>query len=164
MFRFFRLFGSQYFGLWIPGAVLFALQEIPYMAMPLFKLGNDPLMHMEERSQLLDVLEKCLGSACIALMVLLVREDVKLLSLGTGRERLFFGLAAAVLLLNFFGWGLYFSGHQSLFVIMTFLVVMPPLYYVFIGLWRQNFILSACGAVFLAVHFLHVYGNLKNTI
>ena len=96
--------------------------------------------------------------------VLLVREDVKLLSLGTGRERLFFGLAAAVLLLNFFGWGLYFSGHQSLFVIMTFLVVMPPLYYVFIGLWRQNFILSACGAVFLAVHFLHVYGNLKNTI
>lgn len=132
--------------------------------MLLFKLGSDPLMHMEERSRLMDICEKALGSGCIALMSLLVRGDAKLFSLGAGRERLFFGLAAAVLLLNFFGWGLYFGGHQSLFVIMIFLVVMPPLYYVFIGLWRQNYILAVCGAVFLAVHFTHVYGNLKNTV
>ncbi|MBR1764817.1 MAG: hypothetical protein IJ746_05435 [Ruminococcus sp.] len=164
MFRFFKLFGSQYLGFWILGVVFFIIQETPYMVMPLFKLGSDPLMHMEERSRLLDVLEKIMGSSCIALMALLVREDAMLFSLGTGQERLFFGLAAAVLLLNFFGWGLYFAGHQSLFVIMTFLVVMPPLYYVFIGLWRQNYILAVCGAAFLAVHFIHVYGNLKNTI
>jgi hypothetical protein len=44
---------------------------------------------------------------------------------------------------------------------MLFLVVMPPLYYVTIGLWRRNVLLAAVGAVFLVVHFVHVYGNLR---
>ena len=70
-------------------------------------------------------------------------------------------MAVGVLLLNFFGWGLYFGGNQSVFVMMLFIVVMPPLYYVAIGLWRRNVLLTAVGVVFLVVHFLHVYGNLK---
>jgi hypothetical protein len=44
---------------------------------------------------------------------------------------------------------------------MFFIVLMPPLYYVAIGLWRRNVLLAAVGVVFLAVHFLHVYGNLR---
>ena len=84
-----------------------------------------------------------------------------LFSAAEGRERLFFAVAMGVLLLNFFGWGLYFGGHQSVFVMMFFIVVMPPLYYVAIGLWRRNVLLAALGAAFLVVHFVHVYGNLK---
>ena len=34
MVRWFELFGDQYFGFWVPGVVLFAIQEIPYMVMP----------------------------------------------------------------------------------------------------------------------------------
>ncbi|MBP3880901.1 MAG: hypothetical protein J6E40_01770 [Lachnospiraceae bacterium] len=70
MVRWFKLFDHQYFGFWVLGLVLFAIQEIPYM-------------------------------------------------------------------------------------------VMPPLYYVAIGLWRRNVLLAALGVVFLVVHFVHVYGNLK---
>ena len=44
---------------------------------------------------------------------------------------------------------------------MFFIVLMPPLYYVAIGLWRRNVPLAVVGVVFLAVHFAHVYGNLK---
>lgn len=161
MFRFFRLFGNQYIGFWILGLVLFAVQEIPYMVMPLFKLGNDPIMHMKESSAALDVLEKVIGSLCIALMAFVVHKDSVLFSVGSGREKLFFWLAAAVLLLNFAGWGLYFAGHQTFFVMMFFIVLLPPLYYVFIGLWRSNIILTVTGAVFLIVHFVHVWGNLK---
>ena len=161
MFKFFKLFGDQYLGFWVLGLLLFAVQEIPYMVMPLFKLENDPVMHMKESSAALDVLEKVMGSLCIALMTFIVNKNSGLFSVGSGKERVFFWLAVTVLLLNFAGWGLYFAGHHTFFVIMFFIVVLPPLYYVFVGLWRSNIILAATGAVFLIVHFAHVWGNLK---
>ncbi|MCR5601138.1 MAG: hypothetical protein K6G33_10420 [Ruminococcus sp.] len=161
MFRFFKLFGEQYIGFWLLGLILFAVQEIPYMVIPLFRLGSDPIMHMKESSAVLDVLEKVLGSLCIALMAFVVHKDAEFFAVGSGSAKLFFWLAAAVLLLNFAGWGLYFAGHQTFFVMMFFIVLLPPLYYVFIGLWRNNIPLTAVGAVFLIVHFVHVWGNLK---
>ena len=161
MVRWIRLFREQYFGFWVLGLVLFALQEIPYMVMPLFHLETNPIMNMTETSVALDICEKVLGSLCIALMVFIVHRDAVLFSIAPGRERLFFSLAVILLLANFAGWALYSSGHQSLFVMMLFIVVLPPLYYVAIGLWRQNTPLTMGGVVFLAVHFIHVWGNLR---
>ena len=161
MVRWFKLFDHQYFGFWVLGLVLFAIQEIPYMVMPLFHLETNPIMNMVETSAALDVCEKVLGSLCIALMIFVVHEEAVLFSVAEGRERLFFAVAVGVLLLNFLGWGLYFGGHQSVFVMMLFIVVMPPLYYVAVGLWRRNVPLAVTGVVFLAVHFMHVYGNLR---
>ena len=161
MVRWLKLFGDQYFGFWILGLVLFAIQEIPYMVMPFFHLETNPIMNMAESSAALDVCEKILGSLCIALMIFVVHKDAVLFSISEGRERLFFALAVVILLTNFLGWGLYFMGHQSVFVMMFFIVLMPPLYYVAIGLWRRNVLLAVAGVVFLAVHFLHVYGNLR---
>ena len=66
-----------------------------------------------------------------------------------------------ILLTNFFGWRLYFTGHQSIFVMMLFIAAMPLLYYVAVGLRRQNTPLVVTGAVFLTVHFFHVLGNLR---
>ena len=161
MVRWTKLFGNQYLGFWALGPLLFALQEVPYLLMPLFRLEADPLMNMPETSAALDLCEKVLGSLCIALMTFVVHRDASLFSAADGREKRFFLLAAAVLLANFFGWALYFAGHQSVFVMMVFLVAMPPLYYAAIGLWRQNTPLTAAAAVFLAVHFIHVLGNLR---
>ena len=161
MFRFFRLFGSQYLGFWILGLLLFAVQEIPYMVMPLIKPQSNPIMNMKESSAFLDISEKILGSSCIALMTFIVHKDSALFDISEGRGRIFFGLAVLVLLLNFFGWGLYYTGHQSVLVMLLFIVVMPPLFYVFIGLWRKNILLTVTGAVFLAVHFSHVLCNFK---
>ena len=128
--------------------------------MPLFHLEANPIMTKPESSIVLNVCEKILGSLCIALMILIVHKDATLFSISEGREKLFFTLTLIILLVNFIGWGLYFTGHQSAFVMMFFIVVMPPLYYVAIGLWRQNTPLVITGAVFLAVHFFHVLGNL----
>ena len=161
MVRWLKLFGDQYFGFWILGLVLFAIQEIPYMVMPLVHLEANPIMNMVESSAVLDACEKILGSLCIALMIFLVHKDAVLFSISEGRERLFFTMAMLILLTNFLGWGLYFMGHQSVFVMMFFIVLMPPLYYVAIGLWRRNVLLAAVGVAFLAVHFLHVFGNLR---
>ena len=164
MVRWFKLFGDQYLGFWALGLVLFAVQEIPYMVMPLFDLGSNPIMNMTETSAALDALEKILGSLCIALMVFVVHKDAGFISASGGGGKLFLILAAAVLLANYFGWALYFTGHQSIFVIMPFIVALPPLYYVTIGLWRHNTPLSMTGALFLAVHFFHVLGNLSGKV
>ena len=161
MVRWVRLFGDQYLGFWLPGLVLFAVQEIPYMLMPLFRLKTNPIMDMTETSAMLDLGEKFLGSLCVALMIFLVHKDAVPFSVAAGRERLFFTLAVVVLLANFAGWGLYFTGHQSVFVMMLFLAALPPLFYAAVGLWRQNTPLAAVGALFFAVHLLHVWGNLK---
>ena len=53
MFRFIKIFGNQYLGFWIFGLMLFAIQEIPYMVMPLLKLQSNPIMNMKESSALL---------------------------------------------------------------------------------------------------------------
>ena len=161
MVRWFKLFGNQYLGFWVLGLGLFAVQEIPYMLMPLFHLESNPIMNMPETSVTLDRFEKIFGSLCIAMMAFVIHRNAVFFSVSTGRERLFFTLAVIILLVNFFGWALYFTGHQSIFVMMFYIVMMPPLYYVAIGLWRQNTPLAVTGAVFLAVHFFHVLGNLK---
>ena len=161
MFKFFKLFGSQYLGFWAFGLLLFAVQEIPYMVMPLFKLQTNPIMNMTESSQILEILEKVLGSLCIAFMLFIVNKDTNLFLPAEGKERIFFVLSVIVLLLNFVGWGIYFGGRQSIFVMMFFIVVMPPLFYFFIGLWRKNILLTVTAVPFLIIHFIHVLGNLR---
>ncbi len=161
MVRWFAIGGGQYLGFWLPGLAVFALQELPYLLMPLFRLQSDPLMHMTETAPALDVCEKILGSLCVALTVFVVREDAVLFSAGSGREKLFLTLALLILLANWSGWALYFSGRRSVAVMMLFLVALPPLYYAAVGLWRRNVPLTAAASVFLIVHCVHVYGNLK---
>lgn len=161
MLKWFKVLPHQYLGFWSLGLLLFVVQEIPYMVMPLFKPESNPIMTMPESSLVLERLEKLLGSLCIGLMIFLVHENAVFFSVKPGAERLFFWLAMGVLALNFFGWALYFTGHQSLFVMMTFLVTLPPLYYMFVGLWRSNGLLTVIGCVFLIVHFAHVWGNLR---
>lgn len=161
MVRWCKLFGEQYLGFWVLGLVLFALQEVPYMIMPLFKLESNPIMNMPESSVLLDICEKVSGVLCIALMTFIVQGQVEFFHIGNGINRIGFISAVIVLLLNYFGWWLYFTGHQSIGIMMFFIVLLPPLYYVCIGIWRQNLILVVVGIIFEVVHFTHVYGNLK---
>lgn len=161
MFKFVKLFGNQYLGFWVFGLLLFAAQEIPYMVMPLFKLQTNLIMSMTESSRILDMFEKILGSLCIAFMIFIVNKNSNLFLPAEDREKIFFMLSVTVLLLNFIGWGIYFSSRQSVFVMMFFIVLMPPLYYFFIGLWRENILLTVTAIPFLIVHFIHFLGNLK---
>ena len=87
MVRWLKLFGDQYFGFWILGLVLFAVQEIPYMVMPLVKMEANPIMNMVETSAALDACEKVLGSLCIALMIFVVHRDAVLFSISEGRDK-----------------------------------------------------------------------------
>jgi hypothetical protein len=162
MVRWFKIIGNQYFGFWFPGLVLFAVQELPYLLMPFINPKTNPIMHMHETSALLDLMEKISGSLCIALMIFVIHKDAELFSVSSAWEKIFFGLTLTVLAVNFTGWGLYYTGHQSLLVMMLFIVAMPPLYYITIGLWRRNLPLAVTGMIFFAIHFSHVLQNLKS--
>lgn len=161
MVKWIKITENQYLGFWIIGLFLFVLQEVPYMIMPLFQLETNPIMNMQETSVFLDICEKVLGSLCIVLMTFIVHKNTGILDIGSGIAQIGFGFTILTLLLNYFGWWLYFNGHQSIGIMMFFIVVLPPLYYVCIGLWRQNWLLIFTGIIFMVVHFIHVLGNLK---
>lgn len=116
---------------------------------------------MRESSVALNICEKLLGSLCVAMMTFIVQEKAVFFHIGNGIYKIGFFMAVFVLLLNFIGWGLYFNGHQTTGIMMFFIVALPPLYYVFIGLWRENWLLLSTGILFEIIHFSHVYGNLK---
>lgn len=131
------------------------------MIIPAMKLESNPIMNMQEASAFLDICEKILGLLCIVIMTFIVQKDAGLFSVGTGVNRIGFIAVIIVLLLNYLGWALYFNGHQSIAVMMFFIVILPPLYYVCIGLWRNNWVLVITAIPFLFIHFIHVLGNLK---
>lgn len=159
MLKWIRITENQYLGFWILGLVLFIIQEIPYMAMPFMHLETNPIMEIQEKSIILNICEKILGSMCIAAMVFIVHENASVFSVE--KTGIYFYCALAVILLNFTGWGIYFSGRQSMAVMMFFLVVLPPLYYIFIGLWRNNSALAVIGCLFLIAHTANVWNNLR---
>ena len=152
---------NQYFGLFALGFVFLLLQELPYIVMPWIPLASNPLMEMQDKSLVLNALEKLLGVSCIFGMLFLVRGDTKWLSLGTGGEKVFLCVAMLALAGYYVGWILYYNGVQTLLLILCLLVAPPPVYYAFIGLWRKNYVLAALGGAFLIAHILNVWNNLR---
>lgn len=159
MFKWVRIVKNQYLGLWLIGLVLFAIQELPYMVMPLIPLQENPIMNMPTNSVFLDICEKIAGVLCVAFMVLIVHCDNKLFSVKTKSEIAFFSVAAGLIALNFLGWVLYFCGIQTIAVMIVFIFVLPPLYYLFIGLWRRNYFLVGVAGLFLVVHLANAIVN-----
>ena len=161
MVKWIKLTQTQYLGFFALGLALFALQELPYLLMPLFHLKTNPLMEMQDKSALLNTLEKALGISCVVVMLFLVRGDAKWFSLSGAKEIMFFSAALLALVGYFIGWIFYFSGYQSLPLMLGALVALPPIYYSFIGLWRGNYVLAGFGALFLLAHVSNVWNNLR---
>ena len=160
MLKWRKLFCNHWLGIWFLGLAFFFVQEIPYMIMPLIPIDTNPIMNMQTEFMALDVAEKIFGSLSIAVMLLIVNGETKWFSLKDVQERVSFIGAVIIILLNFLGWGLYFGGYQSVAIMMVFLVVMPPLYYVAIGLWRKNYVLVIIGGLFWIFHFSNALTSL----
>lgn len=160
MFKWVKIVKTQYFGLWLIGLLLFAVQEIPYMIMPLIPLETNPVMNIEAKSMLLDIAEKIFGVLCVATMVLIVNEHNKLFSLRKKSEIIFFSVAVGLIVTNFLGWVLYFCGFQSVTIMIVFIFALPPLYYLFIGLWRKNYFLVTVAGLFFIIHLSNALVNL----
>ncbi len=93
------------------------------------------------------------------LLMLVVRDDVRSFSITTTKDKVFFALTVLMILINFVGWTFYYLGHQYgwLIVISQFAVV--PLYYLFFGLWKSNYLLVGTATLFFIIHTINGFMN-----
>ena len=89
MIKWFELTRNYYIGFWIIGLALFVLQQLPYIVMPFINMESNILMEMQDKSVLLNAIEKILGVSCIILMTFLMRGDSEWFSLKTQKEIIF---------------------------------------------------------------------------
>ena len=159
MIKIAHLFKNYYLGISFIGIIAFVIQEIPYMIMPLVKPESNPIMNMQNESKLLQIIQGVLGTLSMVLLMLIVRDDVSFFSIETSRDKVFFVSTLVMILFNFIGWTLYYTGHQISWVIVISQFAVVPLYYLFFGLWKYNYPLVMTAAMFFAIHTINGYMN-----
>lgn len=103
MIKFLHLFKNYYLGISFIGIIAFALQEIPYIIMLFINPASNPIMNMQNKILWIEKLQGLLGILSMFLLMLIVRDDVKLFSISTIKEKIFFALTALMILINFAG-------------------------------------------------------------
>ena len=159
MIKIAHLFKNYYLGISFIGIIAFVIQEIPYIIMPLVKPESNPIMNMQNESKLLQIIQGVLGTLSMVLLMLIVRDDVSFFSIETSRDKVFFVSTLVMILFNFIGWTLYYTGHQISWVIVISQFAVVPLYYLFFGLWKYNYPLVMTAAMFFAIHTINGYMN-----
>ena len=154
-----HLFKNYYLGISFIGIIAFAIQEIPYIIMPFIKPASNPIMNMQNKILWIEKVQGLLGMLSMFLLMLIVRDDIKLFSISTIKEKIFFALTILMILINFVGWTFYYLEYQYgwLIVISQFAVV--PLYYLFFGLWKSNYLLVGTASLFFIIHTINGYLN-----
>lgn len=159
MLKFVHLFKNYYFGISFIGIVAFVIQEIPYIIMPFIKPASNPIMNMQNEMKWIETIQGILGMLSMIFLMLIVRDDVKSFSIAATRDKVFFACTVFMILINFVGWTFYYLGYQYgwLIVISQFAVV--PLYYLFFGLWKSNYLLVGTAALFCIIHTMNGFMN-----
>lgn len=155
MIKFFRLFRNYYLGISFAGMIAFVIQEIPYMIMPLIKMKSNPIMNMPNEIPWIEKTQGIFGMLSMILLMLIVKDNDKFFSIAAYKEKAFFTITVIMILINFMGWAFYYLGFQYgwLIVISQFAVV--PLYYLFFGLWKSNYLLVGTASVFFIIHTMN---------
>lgn len=155
MLKFLHLFKHYFLGISFVGILAFAIQEIPYMIMPLIKPESNPIMNMENEVKWLGTVQGIFGVLSMIILMLIVRDDVKAFSIVTPKERVFFIVTLFMIIINFVGWAFYYTGHQYGWIIVLSQFAVVPLYYLFFGLWKSNYLLVATAVPFFLIHTMN---------
>lgn len=159
MVKFVHLFRHYYFGISLIGIMAFFIQEIPYMIMPLIQPESNPIMNMQNEISWIEKAQNILGILSMVLLMLIVRDDIKPFSIATTKEMLFFAATIFMISLNFIGWIFYYLGYQYGWLIVISQFAAVPLYYLFFGLWKSNYLLVGSAFLFFIIHTLNGYLN-----
>ncbi len=155
MLKFIRLFKNYYFGISFIGIAAFVIQEIPYIVMPLIKPTSNPIMNMQNEIKWIASVQGIFGMLSIILLMLIVRDDVKLIPIETVKEKTFLFLMILMIFINFIGWTLYYMGYQYGWLIIISQFAVVPLYYLFFGLWKSNYLLVGAAVSFFVIHTIN---------
>lgn len=140
------------------GIVAFVIQEIPYIIMPLIKPASNLIMNMQNEIKWIETIQGILGMLSMVLLMLVVRDDVRSFSITT-KDKVFFALTVLMILINFVGWTFYYLGHQYGWLIIISQFAVVPLYYLFFGLWKSNYLLVGTATLFFIIHTINGFLN-----
>ena len=155
MLKFIHLFKNYYLGISFIGIAAFVIQEIPYIVMPLIKPASNPIMNMTNEIKWIGTVQGIFGTLSMILLMLIVRDDVKLIPRETAKDKAFLFLMVLMILINFIGWILYYMGHQYGWLIIISQFAVVPLYYLFFGLWKSNYLLVGTSVPFFVIHTIN---------
>ena len=136
MIKFLHLFKNYYLGISFIGIAAFVIQEIPYIVW-------------------IGTVQGIFGILSMILLMLIVRDDVKLIPKETTKEKIFLFLMILMILINFIGWILYYMGYQYGWLIIITQFAVVPLYYLFLGLWQRNYLLAGTAVPFFVIHTIN---------
>ncbi len=137
------------------GIAAFVIQEIPYIVMPIIKPASNPIMNMTNEIRWIETVQSVFGMLSMILLMLIVRDDVKLIPREMAEDKTFLFLMLMMLLINFIGWILYYMGHQYGWLIIICQFAAVPLYYLFFGLWKRNYLLVGTAVPFFVIHTIN---------
>ena len=155
MIKVLHLFKNYYLGISFIGIAAFVIQEIPYIVMPLIKPASNPIMNMSNEIKWIGTVQGIFGTLSMILLMLIVRDDVKLIPIETTKDKTFLFLTILMILINFIGWTLYYMGHQYGWLIIISQFAVVPLYYLFFGLWKSNYLLVGTAVPFFVIHTIN---------
>ncbi|MBP5489960.1 MAG: hypothetical protein J6Y10_05110, partial [Lachnospiraceae bacterium] len=101
MIKFLHLFKNYYLGISFIGIAAFVIQEIPYIVMPLIKPESNPIMNRSNEITWIGTVQGIFGVLSMILLMLIVRDDVKLIPKETTKEKIFLFLMILMILINF---------------------------------------------------------------
>lgn len=155
MINILHLFKNYYLGISFIGIAAFVIQEIPYIVMPLIKPASNPIMNMQNEIKWIQTVQGIFGMLSMILLMLIVRDDVKLIPIETTKDKTFLFLMILMILINFIGWILYYMGYQYGWLIIISQFAVVPLYYLFFGLWKSNYLLVGTAVPFFVIHTIN---------
>ena len=153
--KFTHLFKHFYFGISFIGIAAFMIQEIPYIVMPLIKPASNPIMSMTSEIEWIETVQGLFGILSMVVLMLIVRDDIKPIPRETAKDKTFLFLMVMMILINYVGWTLYYMGHQYGWLIIISQFATVPLYYLFFGLWKSNYLLVGTAVPFFVIHTIN---------
>ncbi len=141
------------FGFSLMGLILYALQLFPNIIWMLAPPANNILTKNSSPYPILNIIEFVFGIMTVALLILLINK-------GGGRNSNFYiGLAILFLLGYYAAWIFYYNGVVSQWLFIVGIAAMPPLYFLFVGLWMNNYIALIPCVIFGVTHIAITCGT-----
>ena len=123
--------------------------------MPLINPASNPIMNMPNEIKWIETAQGIFGMLSMILLMLIVRDDVKLIPRETAKEKTFLFLVILMIVINFIGWTMYYIGYQYGWLIIISQFAVVPLYYLFFGLWNRNYLLVGAAVPFFVIHTIN---------
>lgn len=140
-------------GFSLTGLILYALQLFPNIIWKIAPPVNDVLNKNSSTRPTLNNIEQVFGILTVVLLIFLINTGVGIYS------NFYIGLAIIFLIGYYIAWILYYKGLVNPWLLIIGIAAMPPLYFLFIGFWLNNFVMIIPCIIFGVTHITITYSN-----